>query len=260
MTPESPSCRNTTGYSLPGLLHLSRSPVPLDTCSPSAIIKVAHRGYLEIPSEGGLVTTKALQSVQYEVDSVADAIEFYYEKGWTDGLPVVPPTEEKVRAFLAAAGLEPDSVVGTYETRKRVVTAEKVAINSVMAGCPPCVLPGGASHYGTDTGSAIQSPRPEFHHRRSGSWIHREWPDSGQVGYELPRQRLGTRKSGQLHHRSGRKTLSDQHPWFFGGRRNRGPSRTSGIRQGDYRTTWQVCRLSHCRKRRRFPIIAPGTR
>ena len=87
------------------------------------------------------MTTKALQSVQYEVDSVADAIEFYYEKGWTDGLPVVPPTEEKVRAFLAAAGLEPDSVVGTYETRKRVVTAEKVAINSVMAGCLPEYFP-----------------------------------------------------------------------------------------------------------------------
>ena len=87
------------------------------------------------------MTTKALQSAQYEVDSVADAIEFYYEKGWTDGLPVVPPTEEKVRAFLAAAGLEPDSVIGTYETRKRVVTAEKVAINSVMAGCLPEYFP-----------------------------------------------------------------------------------------------------------------------
>jgi hypothetical protein len=83
------------------------------------------------------VATKPLESVQYEVDSVTHAIEFYYEKGWTDGLPVVPPTEEKVRAFLAAAGREPDSVVGTYETRKRVVTAEKVAINSVMAGCLP---------------------------------------------------------------------------------------------------------------------------
>ena len=46
------------------------------------------------------MTTKALQSAQYEVDSVADAIEFYYEKGWTDGLPVVPPTEEKVRLSL----------------------------------------------------------------------------------------------------------------------------------------------------------------
>ncbi len=83
------------------------------------------------------MTTKALESAQYEVDSVADAIEFYYEKGWTDGLPVVPPTEDKVRAFLDAAGLEPDTVIGTYSTRKRVVTAEKVAINSVMAGCLP---------------------------------------------------------------------------------------------------------------------------
>ncbi|MDE2861575.1 MAG: hypothetical protein OYI31_00970 [Chloroflexota bacterium] len=87
------------------------------------------------------MTTKALQSAQFEVDSVHDAIEFYYEKGWTDGLPVVPPTEEKVWAFLDAAGLEPDAVIGSYETRKRVVTAEKVAINSVMAGCLPEYFP-----------------------------------------------------------------------------------------------------------------------
>ena len=87
------------------------------------------------------MTTKALESAQYEVDSVADAIEFYYEKGWTDGLPVVPPTEDKVRAFLDAAGLEPDSLVGAYSTRKRIVTAEKVAINSVMAGCLPEYFP-----------------------------------------------------------------------------------------------------------------------
>ena len=207
-----------------------------------------------------MVTTKALQSVQYEVDSVADAIEFYYEKGWTDGLPVVPPTEEKVRAFLAAAGLEPDSVIGTYETRKRVVTAEKVAINSVMAGCLPEYFPVVLAIM-----EPILDPRFNLHVPNSttggaalGFIVN--GPIRDKLGMKLPRQRLGTRKSGQLHHRSGRKTLSDQHPWFFGGRRNRGPSRASGIRQGDYRTTWQVCRLSHCRKRRRFPIIAPGTR
>jgi hypothetical protein len=89
----------------------------------------------------GLVATKALASVQYEVNGVEDAIEFYYQKGWTDGLPVVPPTENKVRRFLEAAGREPDEVLGTYETRRRVVTVEKLAINSVMAGCLPEYFP-----------------------------------------------------------------------------------------------------------------------
>ena len=89
-----------------------RLTAPLDTCAPWAIIRVAPSSHLQTPFRGGPVTTKALQSAQYDVDSVADAIEFYYEKGWTDGLPVVPPTEEKVLAFLDAAGLEPDAVVG----------------------------------------------------------------------------------------------------------------------------------------------------
>mgnify|MGYP003292544877 CR=1 FL=1 len=42
------------------------------------------------------------QSHAYEVSDTAEAIEFYYEKGWTDGLPVVPPTEASIRAMLDA--------------------------------------------------------------------------------------------------------------------------------------------------------------
>ena len=64
-----------------------------------------------------------------------ELLEDYYERGWTDGLPVVPPTPEKVEAFLAAAGLAPDEVIGEVPTREVVVTAEQVAINAVMAGC-----------------------------------------------------------------------------------------------------------------------------
>ena len=48
-----------------------------------------------------------LQSTRYEVSDLAEAIEFYYAKGWTDGLPVVPPTEGSIRAMLAAVGLDP---------------------------------------------------------------------------------------------------------------------------------------------------------
>ena len=83
------------------------------------------------------MTLKPVVSEQYEVEDLDDAIELYYRNGWTDGLPVAPPTEEKVRRFLEAAGREPDEVLGVYPTRRRVVTAEKVAINAVMAGCLP---------------------------------------------------------------------------------------------------------------------------
>ncbi len=66
-----------------------------------------------------------------------DPIEFYFEQGWTDGLPVVPPTAEKIGAFLDAVSRSPSEILGTEPVRGRVVTVEKVAINAVMAGCRP---------------------------------------------------------------------------------------------------------------------------
>src|SRR5438874_1342202 len=82
-----------------------------------------------------------LASVRHEVPDTLEAIEYCYRQGWTDGLPVVPPTEERVRQFLEQAGLEPDAVLGEVPDRARVITAEKVAVNAVMAGCLPAYLP-----------------------------------------------------------------------------------------------------------------------
>lgn len=67
--------------------------------------------------------------------------EYFYERGWTDGLPVVPPTPERVAEFLEVAGREPDETIAIIPTRRRRITAEKVAINAVMAGCRPEYLP-----------------------------------------------------------------------------------------------------------------------
>jgi hypothetical protein len=82
-----------------------------------------------------------LQSQSYEVSDTAEAIEFYFEKGWTDGLPIVPPTEASIRAMLDAAGLDPGHEITFIENRQVSVTAEKVAINAVMAGCKPEYMP-----------------------------------------------------------------------------------------------------------------------
>jgi hypothetical protein len=82
-----------------------------------------------------------LQSTRYEVSDTAEAIEFYYAKGWTDGLPVVPPTESSIRAMLDAVGLDPGEEITFIEHRQVSVTAEKVAINAVMAGCRPAYMP-----------------------------------------------------------------------------------------------------------------------
>ena len=73
--------------------------------------------------------------------NVFEAVERCYELGWTDGLPVVPPTEERVSEFLNRAGRDASEVVGELPERRRQITAEKVAANAVMAGCLPEYLP-----------------------------------------------------------------------------------------------------------------------
>ena len=70
-----------------------------------------------------------------------DLIEAYFERGWTDGLPVVPPTEKAIAQMLAGAGLRGDEIIGEVRERGVVVSAEKLAINAVMAGCRPEYLP-----------------------------------------------------------------------------------------------------------------------
>ena len=71
----------------------------------------------------------------------SEQIELCYARGWTDGLPVVPATQDLVDAMLEAAGLGGDAVVAQMPSRKVAVTAEKVAINAVMAGCKPEYMP-----------------------------------------------------------------------------------------------------------------------
>src|SRR2546428_12260969 len=92
--------------------------------------------------EEGASMPATLTSKRYKVDDAVGAIDLCFEKGWTDGLPVVPPTEPAVRAMLDAARLAPDAQIAYIRDRAMAVTAEKVAINSVMAGCKPENMPG----------------------------------------------------------------------------------------------------------------------
>src|SRR3989449_7447094 len=72
---------------------------------------------------------------------VGDAIEFCFAQGWTDGLPVVPPTADRVARMLEGARLDPKQEIGFVAHRAVSITAEKVAINAVMAGCKPEFMP-----------------------------------------------------------------------------------------------------------------------
>ncbi len=83
------------------------------------------------------MSTQPLTSDRLEFDEAIDVIEAYYERGWTDGLPIVPPTVGRVRQFVEYVGRSPSEIVGAEPTKGRVITLEKVAINAVMAGCLP---------------------------------------------------------------------------------------------------------------------------
>lgn len=82
-----------------------------------------------------------IQSRVFEVDDPAEAVEFCYQQGWTDGLPVIPPTEAKVAAVLDYLGRDPGELIGVIPPKNRIATLEKVAINSVMGGCLPQHVP-----------------------------------------------------------------------------------------------------------------------
>lgn len=89
----------------------------------------------------GTPSVLSLASAVHEFADALHANEVFQRNGWTDGLPIVPPTEDAVRAFLAAAQLPAEEVVGNEPVRRRQITAEKIAIAAVMAGCLPEYMP-----------------------------------------------------------------------------------------------------------------------
>ena len=72
---------------------------------------------------------------------ITNAIELMYETGWTDGLPVVPPTEEIVNEFVGASGRSRDELIAQLPPLGGKATVEKIAVNAVMAGCLPEYMP-----------------------------------------------------------------------------------------------------------------------
>jgi hypothetical protein len=66
---------------------------------------------------------------------------FFYKRGWADGLPIIPPTEEAVAEMLTGTDLPPDHVVAKLIVRLGKATVEKIAINAVMAGALPTYMP-----------------------------------------------------------------------------------------------------------------------
>lgn len=75
------------------------------------------------------------------MDAAADEFEFFLQKEWSDGFPVVTPTEDRVERMLAGTRVDPDRVVGNIPPAMGMATVRTVAVHAVMAGCRPEHLP-----------------------------------------------------------------------------------------------------------------------
>ena len=80
-------------------------------------------------------------SRRVEFAELEDEFEAMYDRGWSDGLPLVPPTPERVEKMLAGTSRSADDIVAVVPPNLVEATVEKVAINAVMAGCKPDYLP-----------------------------------------------------------------------------------------------------------------------
>src|ERR1700749_4901343 len=74
-------------------------------------------------------------------DEAQRAIEYCYEQGWSDGLPLVPVSRPLLDAFLATTGKDPDEIIGALEQVGRDVNVRTAANNAAMAGCKPEYFP-----------------------------------------------------------------------------------------------------------------------
>ena len=107
-------------------------------------------------------------SNRIEVSDALECVEYCYRENMTDGLPVVPPTEQRVQQFLDAIALPPEARIAEVAERASVITAEKLAINAVMAGCLPEYMPVLAAAVG-----ALADPAFKFNHLAS---LGSPWP------------------------------------------------------------------------------------
>ena len=102
----------------------------------SLSVDPAHADDLAVRFSGSL-----LRSRRVELAALEDEWEAMWDRGWSDGLPVVPPTEARVLRMLEGTTRDPAEVVAVVPPSLVECTVEKVAVNAVMAGCAPEHLP-----------------------------------------------------------------------------------------------------------------------
>ncbi len=107
-------------------------------CSQDSRLPTPSPEAVSVPSAETPEPLPALDTLDVDEENL---YEEFCARGWTDGLPVVAPTEERVAALLERAVLSPDAVLGEIPHLRRSLTARASAANAVMAGCAPMHFP-----------------------------------------------------------------------------------------------------------------------
>ena len=74
-------------------------------------------------------------------DTLEEVNELFYRNAWCDGLPIIPPTKERVNHMLSGTGYNPDQIIGLVPPRMGAATVQMIAINAVMAGANRSTYP-----------------------------------------------------------------------------------------------------------------------
>ncbi len=125
-------------------LPLARIPHPMHTARHDVVVERADSvigTLVERLTRDGAEDEDVAAGGAFDGTNAIDDQEMLFARGWTDGLPVVVPTAEKVSAMVAASGRSPRDQVGPIPPRWRRATIEKIAVNAVMAGCLPEYFP-----------------------------------------------------------------------------------------------------------------------
>ncbi len=147
------------------------------------------------------MATAAFQAERVEIpDDIWEAQAFFEEKGWSDGLPIIPPTEERVVKMLAATN-EASGGDRRCSAGWAPATVEKIAINAVMAGCKPEYMPVLIAAV-----EAITDPKLNLYALQATTggpavMIIVNGPIRNQTQHQRRLECLGRRMARQCHHR-----------------------------------------------------------
>ena len=142
-------------------------------------------------------TDSRVSNVESQITGTfAEIQQIFLDSGWTDGLPIVPPTEKAVAAFLRFTDFKPDHSLGAIPPAQRNVTVRHVAVNGVMAGCPPEFMPLLLAFVEAMKDGDFRRPLASTHAWTPYCWLN--GPVARQLGFDCGQGEINETKNAQL--------------------------------------------------------------